>query len=409
MSKKTLAELSSDVLVGRHVLVRVDFNVPLQDDGTVGDDARIRRTLPTLRRLRDAGARAVLLSHLGRPGGEPDPTCSLEPVADRLSELMEGGVRFAGETAGEEAEAAAGDLDDGELLLLENTRFHPGETTNDPELAAAWASLGDLYVGDAFGTAHRAHASTAGLPRAIRDAGGDAVAGLLMEKELRFLDEALADPERPFVAVLGGAKISGKIDVVHALLPRVDRLLLGGAMANTFFLALGLEVGESLVEEDRVEMAREAMEEGGEKLLLPVDCVVAEELDTGATTRTVPRDEVKEGERIGDVGPRTREIFAAELARARSVVWNGPMGVFELTPFAGGTLAVARSAAEAADAGALVVVGGGDSGSAVEEAGVTDRLTHVSTGGGASLELLAGNPLPGVEALSESAEVEEET
>ena len=402
MGKKKLSDLSPDVLSGRRVLVRVDFNVPLDDDGTVGDDTRIRRTLPTLRHLREGGARAILLSHLGRPGGEPDPALSLEPVAHRLSELVEGDVRFVAETSGAAVEEAGDSLAEGDFLLLENTRFHPGEKANDSDLAAAWARLGDLYVGDAFGTAHRAHASTEGLPRAVRNAGGDAVAGLLMEKELRFLDDALTDPERPFVAVLGGAKISGKIDVVQALLPRVDRLLVGGAMANTFFLALGLEVGESLVEEDRVEMARDAMEEGGEKLLLPVDCVVAEELSGEARARTTDRSEVREGERIGDVGPRTREIFGQELGRARSVVWNGPMGVFEIPAFAGGTLAVAQGAAQAADGGALVVVGGGDSVSAAEEAGVTDRLTHVSTGGGASLELLAGNPLPGVEALSDA-------
>ncbi len=403
MPKQALPSLAGEDLRGRTVLVRVDFNVPLTGGG-VGDDRRIRRTLPTLRRLREAGARGVLLSHLGRPGGSPDPSLSLRPVAERLGDLLEGGVRFVAEVRGAAFGEAASELSDGEFLLLENTRFEPGEEENDPELAAEWAALGSFFVNDAFGTAHRAHASTHALPRRIRADGGLAVAGMLVEQELHYLEDALREPERPFVAALGGAKISGKIDVIRSLLPRVDRLLVGGAMANTFFRGLGLETGASLVEEDRVETARSLLEEGGERILLPVDCVVADRIDDSADTRTAGRDEVEPGERIGDVGPGTRTIFAEEISRARTIVWNGPMGVFESAPFREGTMALARAAADVADRGATVVIGGGDSAAAVEEAGVADRITHVSTGGGASLEFLAGNPLPGIEALSEEEE-----
>jgi phosphoglycerate kinase len=288
--------------------------------------------------------------------------------------------------------------------LLENTRFLPGETVGEESLAREWASLGEVFVNDAFGTAHRAHASTTGIALEVRRAGGSAVAGRLLERELDFLGRALEKPESPFIAILGGAKISGKIDVVRALLPRVDRLLIGGAMANTFFRAMGLDVGRSLVEEDRVEMAREAMEQGGDRLMLPVDCVVAEELTPDARTRIAPRDEVEANELIGDVGTATREMFAREITGAKTVLWNGPVGVFEVEPFREGTVSVARAVAEATDRGALSVVGGGDSAAAAEVAGVTDRLSHVSTGGGASLEFLAGAELPGVVALSDVEE-----
>ncbi len=400
MPKATLADLSPDRLRGRTALVRVDFNVPLED-GRVADDTRIRRTLPTLDRLVECGARTVLLSHLGRPGGAPDPELSLAPVAARLEELLGRDVGFVPEVAGPEVETVVGAMADGDVLLLENTRFEPGEKENEPSLARSWAGLADLFVNDAFGAAHRAHASTVGVAEAIRDAGGTAVAGALMDTELDFLDRALADPGRPFVGVLGGAKISGKIDVIRALLPRVDRLLVGGAMANTFFRALGLEVGASLVEDDRVALARELLESAEDEILLPVDCVVADELTADATARVAERTGVGEGETIGDVGPRSRAVFGGELDGAATIVWNGPMGVFELDAFAGGTEAVARSVARAGGRGALTVVGGGDSAAAVEALGLADRLSHVSTGGGASLELLAGNPLPGVEALSE--------
>jgi phosphoglycerate kinase len=398
--KKTLDDVDAAELDGRTVLVRADLNVPLED-GTITDEQRVRASLPTLERLTGSGARVVLLSHLGRPGGEPDPRFSLEPVARRLDELLEAPVEFVRAPSGPEVEERLAALEAG-VLLLENTRFLPGETENDADLAQAWAALGSLFVNDAFGTAHRAHASNAGLASAVRARGGEAVAGLLLARELRFLGDALEAPERPFVAVLGGAKMSGKIDVIRALLPRVDRLLIGGAMANTFFRAMGLETGASLVEEERVEMARDTMEAAGEKLVLPVDCVVADAIEEGVETRVVERAAVDDDDRIADIGPATREAFREALAEARTVVWNGPMGVFEVEAFAGGTVAVARAAAEAADGGAVVVLGGGDSAAAAREAGVADRLTHVSTGGGASLEFLAGNELPGVAALDDA-------
>ncbi|MEJ2541284.1 MAG: phosphoglycerate kinase [Gemmatimonadota bacterium] len=400
MAARLLRTLPPDLLRGRKVLVRADLNVPLRD-GAVADDTRIRASVPTLDLLTDAGASVILLSHLGRPGGAPDPSLSLSPVADRLGELARGRVSFLGTTVGPEVAERVASLKPGEILVLENTRFLPGETSNDPEMARALGRLADLYVDDAFGTAHRAHASTEGVARVVKESGGLAVAGLLLERELSYLGGVLADPERPFVALLGGAKISGKIDVVEALLPRVDRLLVGGAMANTFFLALGLDVGDSLVEPDRVEMARELMERAGDRLVLPVDCRVAPSIDAEATVRVTDRDGVKAGERIGDIGPETEALFKEIVLDARTVVWNGPMGVFELEPFAHGTLAVARAVAQATDAGATSVLGGGDSAAAAEAAGVTGRLSHVSTGGGASLEFLAGETLPGVAILSQ--------
>ncbi|MGD2070868.1 MAG: phosphoglycerate kinase [Gemmatimonadota bacterium] len=400
MSEKTLKDLDPERLRNARVLVRADLNVPL-DGGRVTDDTRIRATLPTLETLLDAGARVILFSHLGRPKGRPDPGLSLRPVAARLSELLGRDVRFVEDFVGDDARAAVEALEPGGVLLLENTRFHPGETEGDPELAAALADLGDLFVNDAFGSAHRDHASTGGVARAVRARGGEAVAGHLLEKELDFLGRTLHEPRRPFVAILGGAKISGKIDVIESLLPRVDRLLVGGAMANTFLKALGYETGDSLVEDDRVEMAAEVVEKAGERLVLPVDCVVADAIEEGVATRTVPRDSVSEADRIGDIGVRSREVFAGEIAGAGTIVWNGPMGVFELEAFRAGTLAVARAVADATDEGALSVVGGGDSAAAAEVAGVSERLSHVSTGGGASLEFLAGAELPGVAALSE--------
>lgn len=400
MRKKTLTDVPDGDWEQRVVLVRVDHNVPLEG-GEVGDDTRLRGSLPTLEHLSERGARTVLLSHLGRPGGRTDPELSLGPVAGHLSRLLGRGVTFVPEVAGAAVEEAVSRLGEGDVLVLENTRFHPGETADDPQLAEAWAGLGDLYVNDAFGAAHRAHASTHALPLRVREGGGVAVAGHLMERELRFLGETLEDPDRPFVAVLGGAKVSGKIDAIRALLSRVDRLLIGGAMANTFFLSLGLEVGRSLVEEDCIDLARELLEEAGSRILLPVDCITAPEIGEGVEGRAAERDRVREDEVIGDVGPRTRELFGAEIRAARTVVWNGPMGVFERRPFRAGTEALARALAEASDGGCTTIVGGGDSAAAVEEAGVADRMTHVSTGGGASLELLSGAELPAVAALSE--------
>jgi phosphoglycerate kinase len=400
MSKKSLSDLDPASLAGKTVLVRADLNVPVEGSA-ITDDQRIRASLPTLRMLLGAGARVVVFSHFGRPKGVPRPAFSLGPVAVRLGELLGRTATFASEPSGRVLEDAVAGLEDGDVVLAENTRFLPGETANDPDLAATWAGLGEVFVNDAFGTAHRAHASTAGLAEAVRAAGGEAVAGLLMERELRFLADALEDPERPFIAILGGAKISGKIDVVEALLPRVDRLLVGGAMANTFFRALGLEVGDSLVEDDRVELAMDTLERAGDRLLLPVDCVVADEIREGVSTRVVDRSAVSPGDRIGDVGPATRALFREEIASARAIVWNGPMGVFEVDAFAQGTLAVAHSVAEACDRGATGIIGGGDSAAAARDAGVAQRLTHVSTGGGASLALLAGSILPGVAALSD--------
>jgi len=329
------------------------------------------------------------------------PALSLRPVAERLRALLGEEVDFVGTGPGEGA-AEAVQASEAPVVLLENTRFHPGETAGDAELAERFASLGSLFVNDAFGAAHRDHASTGGLARAMRDRGGEAVAGLLMTRELEYLDEALADPAIPFVALLGGAKISGKLDVIDELLPRVDRLLVGGAMANTFFRAMGLETGGSLVEEDRVEMAADLLEQTADRLLLPVDCVVAPSLDAADAAHVVARSEVELSDRMFDSGAESRALFAAEIGAARTVLWNGPMGVFETPPFDEGTIAVARAVAVASDGGALTVVGGGDSAAAADRAGVAERLSHVSTGGGAALDLLAGEALPGIESLTDA-------
>jgi phosphoglycerate kinase len=400
VNKKTLSDVDVDRLRGRTVLVRADLNVPIES-GEITDDQRIRASLPTLALLADAGARVTVLSHLGRPKGEMNPTYSLAPVGRRLGELLGRPVSFIPHSDGVSASAPIANLPEGVIGLLENTRFEPGETKNDQALASSWADLADIFVNDAFGTAHRAHASTAGFATAMSGQGKEAVAGLLMARELRFLEEVLRMPERPFLSILGGAKISSKIGVVSALLPRVDRLLVGGAMANTFFRALDLDTGESLVEEDSVDTARLLLEEGGERLVLPVDCIVASEVTEEAEARTVDRTEVRGADKILDIGPRTRKLFAEMITRSRSILWNGPMGVFEIDTFAEGTVEIARAVADACDAGALGVLGGGDSAAAAERAGVVDRLTHVSTGGGASLELLAGAPLPGVDTLTD--------
>jgi phosphoglycerate kinase len=395
----TVTDLPDDRFAGSRVLVRVDFNVPMDREGRITNDTRIVQALPTLTYLLERGSALVVTSHLGRPKGAPDPAFSLRPVAEHLGGLLDFPVRFSAELVGDHARQVVEQLEGGELLLLENTRFHPGETKNDPDLARALATYGDLYVNDAFGSAHRAHASTVGVAERIREKGGEAVAGFLMEKELRYLGLALEAPERPFVALLGGAKISGKIDVIRSLLPRVDRLLVGGAMANTFFRALGLETGDSLVEEDRVDLARSVLQEAGDRIILPVDCVVASEIGEAVETREVARDSVEPGDRIGDIGKGSQDLFADVLNGAGTVLWNGPMGVFELAPFSGGTLAVAQSVAAVTERGGVTIVGGGDSAAAAEAAGVTDRLSHVSTGGGASLEFLSGSILPGVAAL----------
>ena len=400
MKKRTIRDLKSTALDGARVLMRVDYNVPLSD-GVVGDDARIRATLPTLRYLLERNAGVVLMSHLGRPKGTWAEEYSLAPVAEHLTGLVDVPVRFVRDIVGSKAREAVAGLSGGEIVVLENTRFLPGEETNDPKLAEQLGALGTIYVNDAFGAAHRAHASTVGAAEHMRSEGRPAVAGLLMDAELTFLGGALESPERPFLAILGGAKISGKIDVIDHLLPRVDRLLIGGAMANTFFRAMGLGTGDSLVEPDRVDMARELLDRAEDKLVLPVDCVVAEEATESAPTRSVAREEVPDGWKILDIGPRSVALLRAELERARTVVWNGPMGMFEVAPFAGGTEGVARAVADITRAGATTIIGGGDTAAAVAEAGLDDRMTHVSTGGGASLEFLEGRTLPGVAVLDD--------
>lgn len=402
MIRRTIRDLRDDEVRGKRALVRVDFNVPLGDDREITDDTRIRAALPTLEYLLERGASVVLLSHLGRPKGKPDARYSLAPVARRLAELMPGrDVEFVGSTDTDEALQATRRLRPGQLLVLENTRFLPGEESDDDQLARRLAGLGDLFVNDAFGAAHRAHASTAGVAKHLHPA----VAGLLMERELQYLSGALEKPERPFVAVLGGSKISGKIDVIEALLPKVDRMLIGGAMACTFFRAMGLETGRSLVEADRVEMAARLLGEAGEKLVLPVDAVIAPSMDAAAASqaRAVAREAIPPDQAMFDIGPASMAQYADVVRGARTVLWNGPMGVFEQPPYDQGTLAVARALAAATAQGAVTIVGGGDSAAAIAQAGLEDQVSHVSTGGGASLEFLEGKPLPGVEALDLAA------
>ena len=395
MQKKTIADLRD--VRGKRALVRVDFNVPLETDGSVGDDTRIRAALPTIEFLAERGARVVLFSHLGRPKGGPDPKYSMAPVARHLGTLTKRTVRFESTSAGEAAVKATKSLADGEVIVLENTRFHAGEEKNDPELSKAFAALGDFYVNDAFGSAHRAHSSTAGVTAFLRPA----VAGLLMQKELDYLGKAVAEPKRPFVAILGGAKVSGKIDVIEALLPRVDGLLIGGAMACTFYRAMGLETGTSLVEPDRVDLARELLERARMRLTLPHDAVVADSLDKPSTSRVVHRDAIPPDAAMFDIGPDSAASFGRAIATAKTVLWNGPMGVFETPPFDKGTRAIAEAMAAATRKGAVTIVGGGDSAAAVAEAGLESSMSHVSTGGGASLEFLEGKVLPGVAALDD--------
>jgi phosphoglycerate kinase len=395
--KRSVESLDRGSLEGRRALVRVDFNVPLKD-GSVTDDTRIRAALPTIKYLRERGARIVLLSHLGRPKNGPDPKYSMQPVVRALEKLLGAPVTFLADPTSPEAATITKRLPRGGVAVAENTRFYPGEEKNDAGLAEQLAALGDFYVNDAFGSAHRAHASTEAIARLLKPS----VSGFLMERELRYLGEALHQPKRPFVAVLGGAKISGKIDLIEALLPKVDEILLGGAMACTFFKAMGLETGTSLVEPDRVDLARELMKKAGKKLVLPAGAVIARELAPGVETRTVKRDAIPEGWAVYDIDPTTEKSFGSSIERAGTVVWNGPMGVFETPPFDHGTMAIARSMATATKKGAVTVIGGGDSAAAVAQAGLTDQITHVSTGGGASLEFLEGKELPGVAALDEA-------
>ncbi len=398
MNKLSIRDLD---LSSKRVFVRVDFNVPLE--GTrVADDTRIRETLPTLRLAIDRGARLVLASHLGRPKGKVDPKYSLAPVAARLRELLGKPVEFSSDCVGAEAEAKSKALTNGGVLLLENVRYHPQEEANDAEFSKQLAALCDqLFVCDAFGSAHRAHASVVGITKFVRQAA----AGLLMEKELAYLGKAISNPERPFVAVLGGAKVSDKIEVVQNLMKLADAMLIGGAMAYTFLKSEGKPVGKSLVENDKLDLARGLLEEAHNrkfKLMLPVDHVIAESPDSTAT-KVADINTTPDGWMGLDIGPKSVDLFGKEIAKARTIVWNGPLGMFERPAFAHGTLGIAKAVAAATKAGATSIIGGGDSVAAVEQAGVADQISHISTGGGASLEFLAGEKLPGVEALTDKA------
>jgi 3-phosphoglycerate kinase len=381
MAKKTVADVD---VKGKRVIMRVDFNVPVEN-GRITDDRRIAQALPTIRNVLDRGGRLILMSHLGRPKSGPEARFSLKPTAERLSQLLGKDVQFASDCIGPEVEKQAAGLKDGEVLILENLRFHKQEEKNDPAFAQQLARLGDVYVNDAFGTAHREHASTFGAAQAMQ--GKPRVIGFLIQKELKYLGDAISNPQRPFVAILGGAKVSDKIQVIEALLPKVDALLIGGAMAYTFFLAQGKQVGRSLVEPDKVDLARSLLAKAGGKLKLPVDTVIADAIDSTATSiaggGSIPAD--KSG---FDIGPKTVEAYQAEIARAKTVIWNGPMGVFEKPQFAAGTRAVAQAVADATRKGATTVIGGGDSAAAIEQMGLSDKVSHVSTGGGASLEYL---------------------
>jgi phosphoglycerate kinase len=388
-NKKTIKDIN---VRGKRVLVRVDYNVPIQD-GNVGDDTRIRAAMPTLDYLLDHGAAVILCSHLGRPKGSPNPKYSLRPVAIYLAELTGRPVAFSEDCVGPVAEAAANALQPGGVLLLENTRFHPEEEKNDPEMSKQLASLADLYVNDAFGSAHRAHASTEGVARFL-----PAAAGFLLEKEIRYLGQAIANPQPPFVAILGGAKISDKIGVIRNLLNKADQVLIGGGMANTFFKAQGYPVADSLVEDEVLDTARDLLQDGSNKLRLPVDVVIGDRFDAQAESKTMPMGPVPEGWRILDIGPETISAYAKTISGAGTVVWNGPMGVFEFPRFAQGTFELAKAVATST---ALTIVGGGDSVAAIQQSGMAERITHISTGGGASLEMLEGLELPGVAALQD--------
>jgi len=387
MNKKTVKDID---LKGKRVLMRVDFNVPMAE-GKVTDDKRIKAALPTIQYVLEQGACVLLMSHLGRPKGEANPEFSLKAASEALAALLGSPVKMAPDCVGAEVEKMAKELKPGEVLMLENTRFHKGEEKNDLELAKQMAALGEVYVNDAFGSAHRAHSSTEGVARFL-----PAVSGFLMEQELEYLGRAIANPEHPYIAILGGAKISDKILVVETLLSKCDKLIIGGGMANTFLAAKGLNMQDSLVEEASLETAKSILAKSADKLILPVDAVIADKFDAEANTQTVDVDKIPAGWRMLDVGPKTLELYKSSLSGVKLVVWNGPVGVFEMPKFAEGTFALAKLLAES---GATTVIGGGDSASAVKKAGVAKQMTHVSTGGGASLEFLEGKELPGVAAL----------
>ncbi len=388
-NKKSISDIE---VKGKKVLVRVDFNVPIKE-GKIKDDTRITAALPTIQYLLEHGAAVILFSHLGRPKDEPDPQFSLAPVAKHLATLIPNKVKFAEDCIGEVAETAAAALKPGEVLVLENTRFYKAESKNDPEMSKKFARLADIYVNDAFGSAHRAHASTEGVTHYL-----PAVAGFLMEKEIRYLGQAIADPARPFVAILGGAKISDKIGVIDNLLQKADAVLIGGGMANTFLKAQGFEMADSLVEEEVIETAKELLAKGGDKLLLPIDLVIANAFGNEAENKTTLVEDVPDGWRVLDIGPATVDKFARVISVAGTVVWNGPMGVFEMPNFANGTFGVAKAVAASE---AVSIIGGGDSVSAINQSGLSGQVTHISTGGGASLEMLEGKMLPGLAALED--------
>jgi phosphoglycerate kinase len=398
MNKLTIDDVE---LKGKRVLMRVDFNVPLDENQNITDDRRITAALPTIETVLDKGGKLILMSHLGRPKGERKPEMSLQPVAKRLGELLDKEVKFASDCVGEEVKKMAYDLQEGEVLLLENLRFHKEETANDPEFAKELASLGEIYVNDAFGTAHRAHASTVGVTKYI----DICVAGYLMQKEIDYLGNAIANPVRPFTAILGGAKISGKIDVIENLFNKVDSLIIGGGMAFTFLKAMDYEIGKSILEEEKIETAKKILkraETSNVQFLLPVDVWVAEEFSNDSPKEAVDVDMIPSNKMGMDIGPKTVRMFREEILRSKTVVWNGPMGVFEFDNFAEGTNAVAQALAEATANGAITIVGGGDSAAAIKKSGLEDQVSHVSTGGGASLEFLEGKELPGLAALNDA-------
>ncbi|HEY9165912.1 MAG TPA: phosphoglycerate kinase [Candidatus Kryptonia bacterium] len=394
-NKKTIDDVN---VKGKKVLVRVDFNVPLDENKNITDDKRIVESLPTIKKILKDGGIAILMSHLGRPKGKPKPEFSLAPVAKKLGELLSMKVTMAPDCVGPETKKVVSSARPGDVVLLENLRFHAEEEANDENFSKELASLGDIYVNDAFGSAHRAHASTEGITKFLKPA----VAGYLMEKELRYLSQAVGNPGRPYVAIIGGAKISGKIDVINNLLSKVDSLIIGGGMMFTFYKAMGKEIGNSILEADKVDLAKELIaktKSGGAKLLFPTDCVVAEKFENGAAKKTVSVDSIPQGWFGMDIGPKSIETFRAEIVKAKTVVWNGPMGVFEMSNFEAGTRAVAEAMAEATRKGASTIVGGGDSAAAIAKFGLESKVSHVSTGGGASLEFLEGKILPGVAAL----------
>lgn len=396
MDKLSILDLN---LAGKRVLTRVDFNVPI-DDGHVGDDTRLRASLPTIQHILDQGGKPILMSHLGRPKGQVVPELSLKPIAEALQLLLGREVIMAPDSVGAETAAVVKGAPEGAVVLLENLRFHPEEEDNAPGFAMQLAELGDLYVNDAFGTAHRAHASTEGVTHYL----AECAAGLLLQKELDYLGGALAEPKRPFVAIMGGAKISGKIDVIENLFSKVDTLLIGGGMAFTFLKAMGLEIGKSLLEEDRIDVAAKLIKRAkdeGINLILPIDTVVAADMKEGVPTQVVPRDQIPADLEGFDIGTESRKLFAEEVKNAKTVIWNGPLGVCEIYSFSLGSRAVAQALVEATDNGATTIVGGGETAAAVADFGVADKLSHVSTGGGASLEFLEGKTLPGVAALSD--------